>query len=69
MPLAERSAWEDWLTRDRADVAGLTAEITAIEEKIDRLVYDLFGLSPDDVMLLEQASLGVRQFEVEGEVA
>ncbi|MGR3502502.1 Eco57I restriction-modification methylase domain-containing protein [Pseudaestuariivita sp.] len=53
IPLSERSDWEDWMSRDRAEIARLTAEITAIEAQIDAIVYDLFDLTPDEIALLE----------------
>jgi len=37
IPLAERSAWEDWITRDRAEIA-------QAESQIDSIVYGLFNL-------------------------
>ena len=51
--MAERSAWEDWITRDRAEIARLSAEISKAEAEIDRIVYTLFDLTPDEIALLE----------------
>ena len=53
IPLAERSSWEDWITRDRAEIARLSAEIAQAEAKIDSIVYGLFDLTPDEIALLE----------------
>lgn len=53
VPLAERSAWEDWIIRDRAEIARLSSEITKAEGEIDRIVYRLFDLTPDEIGLLE----------------
>ena len=53
IPLAERSAWEEWITRDRAGITRLTAEIVKAEAEIDRIVYELFELTPDEIALLE----------------
>lgn len=53
IPLSERSDWEDWITRDRAEIARLTAEIAQAEAKIDGIVYDLFDLTLDEIALLE----------------
>ncbi|MEQ8283444.1 MAG: N-6 DNA methylase [Parvibaculum sp.] len=55
IPLAERSAWEEWIARDRAEIARLTAEIAQCEAEIDRIVYGLFDLTPDEIALLESA--------------
>ena len=55
IPLVERSSWEDWITRDRAEIARLSAEIAKTEVQIDGIVYGLFGLTPDEIALLESA--------------
>ena len=56
IPLAERSAWEDWIKRDRAEIARLSAEIAKAEAKINSIVYSLFDLTPDEIALLEAAT-------------
>ena len=53
IPLAERSDWEDWITRDRAEIARISAEITKAEAQIDCIIYSLFDLTPDEIALLE----------------
>lgn len=53
IPLAERSEWEDWIARDKAEIARLTAEIKTHEDQINEIVYDLFDLSSDEIALLE----------------
>jgi hypothetical protein len=50
---ADRSAWEDRITRDRAEIARLSAEIAAAEARIGRIVYRLFDLTPAEIALLE----------------
>lgn len=55
IPLADRSDWEDWINRDRAEIARLTAEIAQAEAQIDSIVYDLFDLTEDEIALLESA--------------
>lgn len=54
IPLAERSAWEDWITRDRAEIARLSAEIAQAENEIDSVVYHLFDLTSAEITLLEE---------------
>ena len=55
IPLAERTVWEEWIARDRAEIVRLTAEIARCEAEIDRIVYALFDLTPDEIALLESA--------------
>ncbi|MCR9072557.1 MAG: BREX-1 system adenine-specific DNA-methyltransferase PglX [Alphaproteobacteria bacterium] len=55
IPLSERSAWEDWIQRDRAEISRLSAEIRQAEAEIDRIVYGLFDLSEEEIQLLERA--------------
>ncbi len=53
IPLVERSDWEDWLTRDKAEIVRLSTEIEVLETQINALVYDLFELASDEITLLE----------------
>lgn len=53
IPLAERSDWEDWIARDKAEIARLTAEIKANEDRINAIVYELFDLTAEEIKLLE----------------
>lgn len=51
--LSERNDWEEWINRDRAEIARLTAEISKCEAEINALVYTLFDLTADEIKLLE----------------
>lgn len=53
IPLNDRSDWEDWIKRDKAEIARLTAEIADAESKIDAIVYKLFDLNDAEIALLE----------------
>lgn len=53
IPLAERSDWEDWIARDKAEINRLSALIEANERRINEIVYELFDLTPDEIQLLE----------------
>jgi hypothetical protein len=55
IPLKERSDWEDWIARDKAKIAQLTAEILQAEAKIDSIVYELFELTGEEIALLESS--------------
>lgn len=56
IPLADRSDWEDWINRDRAEIARLTAEISQAEAQINSIVYELFDLTENEIALLESAT-------------
>ena len=56
IPLSERSDWEDWIKRDRAEIVRLTAEIAQAEAQINSIVYELFELTEDEIALLEAAA-------------
>ena len=53
IPLIERSEWEDWLNRDKSEIARLDAEIKGNEYRIDVIVYSLFKLTSAEICLLE----------------
>jgi type I restriction-modification system DNA methylase subunit len=55
IPLSERNDWEAWITRDRSEIARLTAEIAKCEAEINKQVYALFDLNDDEIKLLESA--------------
>ena len=58
IPLKQRGEWEVYLAEQGAEVRRLTAAISAAEVEIDRIVYGLFDLTPDEVVLLEGALAG-----------
>ncbi|MCO5734422.1 DNA methyltransferase [Rhizobium sp. SSA_523] len=55
IPLAERTAWEDWIRRDKTEIARLSVEIKENEDRINTLVYELFELTADEIKLLEES--------------
>jgi type I restriction-modification system DNA methylase subunit len=55
IPLKERNDWESWISETRQQIHALTAKITALEADINTRVYALFGLTPDEITLLESS--------------
>ena len=51
--LSERTAWETWINRDKAEIARLSAEIAKCEAQINSQVYALFDLTDEEITLLE----------------
>lgn len=58
IPLKERGEWETYLSERRAEVNELTNEIARAEAEIDRIVYALFDLTPDEIARLEASLQG-----------
>ncbi|HMK89999.1 MAG TPA: N-6 DNA methylase [Methylocystis sp.] len=58
IPLKERAEWEAYLKENRARVDALSAQIAAAEREIDALVYELFGLTGEEIALLEASLKG-----------
>jgi N-6 DNA Methylase/TaqI-like C-terminal specificity domain len=59
IPVRERHDWELYLSEKSTEVRRLTNEIEKAERAIDAIVYKLFGLTPEEITLLE-ASLAKR---------
>jgi Eco57I restriction-modification methylase/TaqI-like C-terminal specificity domain len=59
IPLKERSGWEDMFASGKALIEKLSAEIKKNEDEINAIVYRLFELTADEIVLLE-TSIGAR---------
>ncbi len=58
IPVRERAEWETYLSENAARVRRLSDEIAAAEREIDSIVYALFDLTPDEIVLLEASLKG-----------
>jgi hypothetical protein len=58
IPVKERAEWEGYLKEHAARVASLTASIEAAEREIDAIVYEAFGLTGEEIELLEASISG-----------
>jgi hypothetical protein len=58
VPVRERGEWEAYLRDNSARVLELSDHIAAAEREIDRIVYGLFDLTPDEINLLEASLEG-----------
>ena len=54
----QRSEWEAYLADNAREVQALAAQIAAAEREIDRVVYDLFDLTSEEIALLESSIAG-----------
>ena len=53
IPPKERNEWESWISDTRSQINALSAQIQSTEDEINAAVYELFDLTPDEIILLE----------------
>jgi len=58
IPVKERADWEALHAQASAEVKRLATEVKAAEREIDRLVYEAFEVTPEEVVLLEKSLTG-----------
>lgn len=56
MPPTEQAGWKQFLDEGRAEIQKLDIEIAKAEQEINQIVYGLFGLTAEEIALIEQAS-------------
>ena len=54
LSLTQQDEWEDYFTQYKADCNALTAQIAATDKEIDRMVYQLYGLTEDEISIIEK---------------
>ena len=54
IPADDVQLWNDYFYQERNKVYNLNADIARAEGEIDFVVYELFGLSPDEIDLIER---------------
>jgi len=53
LSLSQQDEWEDYFNQYKAECNALSAQIAATDKEIDRMVYDLYGLSEDEIKVVE----------------
>ncbi len=56
IPVDERDQWEVWFAEQRAEHDRLTGEIIQLESELNDRVYALYGLSKDEIELIEEST-------------
>ncbi|MBL8130929.1 MAG: type I restriction endonuclease subunit M, partial [Anaerolineae bacterium] len=56
VPLNQRDEWESYLADQRARHRDHTAQIVALETRLNQIVYQAFHLTPDEIALIETAT-------------
>ncbi|MQW23221.1 MULTISPECIES: hypothetical protein [unclassified Lactococcus] len=53
LSLKEQDEWEEYFDGYKADLSELTAVLTATDREIDTLVYELYGLTEEEIRIVE----------------
>ena len=54
LTLTQQDEWEDYFDQYKADCNALTAQIAATDKEIAQMVYQLFGLTEDEIKVVER---------------
>ena len=53
LSLAQQDEWEDYFNQYKAECNALSTQIAATDKEIDRMVYELYGLTEDEIKVVE----------------
>ena len=56
LSLTQQDEWEDYFNQYKADCNALSAQIAATDKEIDRMVYELYGLTEDEIKVVEETT-------------
>lgn len=54
LSLAQQDEWEEYFGQYKLECNTITEQISAIDKQIDRLVYQLYNLTEDEIAMIEQ---------------
>ncbi|ESU27073.1 Type I restriction-modification system, DNA-methyltransferase subunit [Flavobacterium limnosediminis JC2902] len=55
LSLAQEAEWEDYFMRERKQALDLKAQIDATDKAIDAMVYELYGLTEEEILIVENS--------------
>jgi hypothetical protein len=53
LSLAEEAEWEDYFNQERKKALELKKQIEATDKEIDQMVYALYGLTEEEIRIVE----------------
>jgi len=56
LSLAEEAEWEEYFNQEKAKALEIKAKIDATDREIDRMVYQLYGLTEEEIRIVEGGS-------------
>ena len=55
LSLSEESEWMQYFNEQKQKANDLQSQITQTDREIDRMVYDLYGLTDEDIQIVEES--------------
>lgn len=55
LTLEEEAEWLEYFTKKKAEVTALQAQITRLDNEIDQMVYQLYGLTEEEIRIVEES--------------
>ena len=53
LTLSQKAEWEDYFTAEQQKAQNLKQQIAATDSEIDRMVYELYGLTEKEIRIVE----------------
>jgi hypothetical protein len=53
LSLAQQDEWEEYFNSYKSEINQLQAEIEKTDKEIDRMVYELYGLTEEEIKIVE----------------
>ena len=57
LSLVQQDEWEEYFNAYRNEINQLQEEINRTDKEIDQMVYELYGLSEEEIAIVEENSL------------
>lgn len=54
LSLTQKSEWEDYFTKEQTKALSIQSEINATDKEIDQMVYQLYGLTEEEIEVVER---------------
>jgi len=55
LTLSQKSEWEDYFTQEATKVLALKNEIDTTDKAIDKMVYELYGLTEEEIEIVDKS--------------
>ena len=55
LSLSEEAEWEDYFLQEQQKAIALKQQITTTDQEIDKMVYELYGLTDEEISIVENS--------------